>query len=371
MRILVATGLYPPDIGGPATYAKMLETELPKADMTPTVLPFGTVRHLPKGLRHLAYLQRLFREGRQADVIYALDPISVGVPTWLVACILRKPFMVRLGGDYAWEQGRMRFGLTSTLDEYTAGAERRPLPVKFFRTLQTFVVTRARHVVLPSEYLKSIVMTWGVSEERITVVYSALFPLPVQAPRETIRQQLSYEGVVLLTAARLTPWKGIDCVIRLVAALKKSGLEATLIIAGNGEAKEALEAEAVEHDVRDQVRFVGKLSKEALGAAIKGADVFVYNTSYEGLPHQLLEVMDIGTPIVTTDIPGNREVIRDGIEGLLIPHNDLPAMEAAVRRVLDNEPLRNRLIASARARTKDFEQSKVTSALVALLQRIT
>lgn len=370
MKIVVATGLYPPDIGGPATYAKMLESELPKAGIEPTVLPFGQVRHLPKIVRHLAYTRLLWRAAREADVVYALDPISVGLSALIVSRILRKPFLVRLGGDYAWEQGRLRFGLTCTLDEYTKGPQRRPLPVRLLRFLQNFVVRRARYVVLPSEYLKSIVLTWGVKEERIKVIYSALFPLPVSDSRATIREQLSFSGVVLLTAARLTPWKGVDSLIKLLPQLKAEYEEVTLVIAGDGEARAVLEHTAHSLGVSDRVRFVGKLTKEALGATIKGADVFVYNTSYEGLPHQLLEVMELGTPIVTTNIPGNREVIHDGVEGLLVAPNDLDAFAAAIKRILENEPLRARLIQNARAKSKNFDQAKVTTSLIQLLQSL-
>ncbi|MFT5037369.1 MAG: hypothetical protein ACI9VM_000949, partial [Candidatus Azotimanducaceae bacterium] len=60
-KILVATGLYPPEIGGPATYTKMLEEELPKASIEPIVIPFGKVRHLPKVFRHIAFMYLLLK----------------------------------------------------------------------------------------------------------------------------------------------------------------------------------------------------------------------------------------------------------------------------------------------------------------------
>lgn len=370
MKILIATGLYPPDIGGPATYAKMLESELPKAAIELEVFHFGEVRHLPKVIRHFSYAYKLFRKSKEADVIYALDSISVGLPAVLVAKLRRKTLLVRLGGDYAWEQGRIRFGLKGTLDEYTAGATRRPLPVKLLAALQSFVVKRARFVVLPSEYLKSIVLTWGVKEERVQVIYSALFPLPIEESKEVIRERLAYEDIVLLTAARLTPWKGIAGLIELLVALRKENLPATLVVVGDGEEEKKLKELARKLGVAEQVRFVGRLSKEALGAAVKGADVFVYNTSYEGLPHQLLEVMDLGVPVVASDIAGNREVIRDGVEGLLVEQNNLPEFKSAVKRLLDNPKLVSQLTANARVRAKDFEQSKVTAKLIKLLQSL-
>lgn len=369
-KILVATGLYPPDIGGPATYAKMLERELPQGGFEPVVVPFGEVRHLPKGIRHLAYLRLLLQRVRACDKIYALDPISVGLPALLASKLTGKDLLVRLGGDYAWEQGRIRFGLSSTLDEYTADTSGRPLMVRLLAFLQGMVVRRARVVVVPSAYLKSIVVTWGVREERVRVIYSALFPLPVDADRAKLREQLNYDGVVLITAARLTPWKGVGNVIETLQQLREDGEEATLVVAGEGQERETLEAKAAELGVAKQVRFVGALSKEALGAAIKAADVFVLNTSYEGLPHQLLEVMDLGVPIVTTNIPGNREIINDGVHGLLVPPNDTEALTRATKRILENPSAAQRMVQNARVRSKDFQEEKVTRSLIELLRTL-
>ena len=118
-KIVVAAGLYPPDIGGPATYARMIETGLPNHHIDIIIVPFGKVRHLPKIIRHIAYMRLLYRASKTCDALYALDSVSVGVATYAVSLIRRKKFFIRLGGDYAWEQGRQRFGVTQTLDVYT------------------------------------------------------------------------------------------------------------------------------------------------------------------------------------------------------------------------------------------------------------
>ena len=79
MRILLAAGIYPPDIGGPATYARLIEDELPHQDIAVTVIPYHSVRHVPKLFRHTAYFLRLLKAARGTDLIYALDPVSVDV----------------------------------------------------------------------------------------------------------------------------------------------------------------------------------------------------------------------------------------------------------------------------------------------------
>ncbi len=108
MRLLIATPLYPPDVGGPATYAKILEETLPSRGIAVTVVSFGSVRHLPSGVRHLRYFLNVLSVARKADIVLALDPVSVGLPALLAVRLLRKRFAVKVVGDFAWEQYMQR-----------------------------------------------------------------------------------------------------------------------------------------------------------------------------------------------------------------------------------------------------------------------
>ena len=367
MNIVIATGLYAPDIGGPATYALMLEDELPKRGHEVIIVPFGWVRHYPKGIRHLVYAHKLWCESKRSDVIYALDPISVGIPALLIATLRRRPFLLRLGGDYAWEQGRNRFGLRTSLDEYLEKKGPRPIQVRLLGWLQKFVATRALLVVAPSEYLKQVIMKWGVPAERIVVIYSALPPLEIDGTREELREQLAFTTPTLISAGRLVSWKGFSALLRIVSTMLEKYPTLTLVIAGDGEDEEMLKAEAVALNISDHVRFVGRLSKEALAASVKAADVFLLNTSYEGLSHQLVEVMDIGTPIVTTPAGGNPELITDTVSGFLVPFDDEAKFIDAIERLLDHPETRSRIVQSARGRAKDFAAPLMVDKLEALL----
>ena len=368
ITILIATGLYPPDIGGPATYSRMLEEKLCLQGIATRIVPFGTVRHLPKVLRHFVFTWRLFKESAHIDCIYALDPISVGIPAYLVSIVRRKPFLIRLGGDYAWEQGQQRFGLLQTLDEYTLAPRQAAFQVRFLASLQTFIVRKAKFVIAPSEYLKSIIASWKkVDASKIRVIYSALFPLQVEGDRKMIREQLSYTGTVITTVGRLVPWKGFSELIEVVASLKKEVPDISLVIIGDGPQEEILKEQITTLHMEDTVRLVGRLGKDALGAALKGSDLFVLNTSYEGLSHQLLEVMELGIPIVTTNVGGNPELIVDGISGVLVPIHDTHELQKTIVRVLQNKELQIRLVQNARVRIKDFNQDVVVNQLARLV----
>jgi glycosyltransferase involved in cell wall biosynthesis len=367
IKVLIATGLYSPEIGGPATYTKMLEEKLCAHGVNLTILPFGTVRHLPKVIRHAVFMWKAWKLSRNMDVIYALDPVSVGVPSWIVSLVARKPFLVRLGGDYAWEQGQQRFGLDATLDEYTKSPKTAPFLVRVLAFIQSFIVKRASLVIAPSEYLKGIIATWGVDPSKIRVIYSALFPLEVNVPKAVIREQLEYKGTVITTVGRLVPWKGFSELIDVVAQLKDEIPDISLVIIGDGPLDAELKNKVAQLQLEDRVRLVGRLGKDALGAAIKGSDLFVLNTSYEGLSHQLLEVMDLGVPIVTTNVGGNPELITDGISGVLVEVGDSEGLASAIKQVAANESTQIRLTQNARIRIQDFSQDAVVAKLAELL----
>ena len=118
------------------------------------------------------------------------------------------------------------------------------------------------------------------------------------------------------------------------------------------------------------MRFLGRLDKKALGETIKASDLFVLNTSYEGLSHQLLEVMELGVPIVSTRVGGNPELIRDEISGILVEPCDTEVLSKVIARLLDNEQLRQRMVQNARVRLQDFTQEREAAHFVELLSRI-
>ena len=80
--------------------------------------------------------------------------------------------------------------------------------------------------------------------------------------------------------------------------------------------------------------------------------------------------MDVGTPIVTTRAGGNLELISDGVTGYLVPFNDKEQLAAAIRRVLHHPESRERIVQSARARSKQFTKAEVLKDIEQLLQTV-
>lgn len=330
MKILIATPLYPPDDGGPATRARILEEEFPKHGTEVVVVSFSHFRHHPKGVSHLRYAAALWKAARGVDLIYALDPVSVGFPAALVALFALKPFAVCIVGDYAWEQGTQRSGVKENLDEFV---KRRsyPLLVRFLRLVQEWVAYRAVRIIVPSYYLQDIIAAWGVPLKKITVIYNAFEPHMTTESKAAIRIKLAIDGRLIVTAGRAVPWKGFAVLMDAIADMRAEFPDATLAIAGSGDQSEYV-AYAKQHGY-DFVRFLGLMPHGDLMEWIRAADCFALNTGYEGLSHLLLEAMALNTPIVTTKVGGNTELLTDG-RGVLVTYNNRVELTAALRGVL-------------------------------------
>ncbi len=369
MKIVLAAGIFPPDIGGPARYAQMIADGLPAEGIEVVVVPYHTVRTVPKIFRHLAYTWRLWRASSGSDLVYTLDPVSVGVPAAIVAFLTGRPLVVRLGGDYAWEQGVQRFGLITTLDEYTADRRQAPWRVRLLAYIEEVVVRRAVAVILPSQYLRSIVATWGIAPERLQVIYSA-HTVTIDTAHSDKSVLPPSDTPRFLSIARLTPWKGMHTLIALMARRKAALLPGTLYIGGDGPERARLEEQVRVNQLETQVRFLGALSFGDVFTAVREADVFLLDTAYEGLSHQLLEVMALGTPIVTTPVGGNSELLTDGVEALLVPVGDVAGYDNAVNRLLADSTLRDRLIAAAQAKATTFASVDAVPLIAQLLRRV-
>src|SRR6185295_2431645 len=100
MRILIATGIYPPDIGGPAQYARNLYETWKKAGHEVKVAAYRWERAFPPGVRHVLYFLKILRKGWNVDLILVLDTWSAAVPAMHACRIMRKPYMIRTGGDF-------------------------------------------------------------------------------------------------------------------------------------------------------------------------------------------------------------------------------------------------------------------------------
>ncbi|MGH2367744.1 MAG: glycosyltransferase family 4 protein [Chloroflexota bacterium] len=389
MRILVVSNLFPPDIGGPATYVPKIAAELvirghaiavvggappgyrPGAAAEQWPYPVSRVsRGLPLPKRLATAFWTLLRAARHADVLYVQGLAGPEMVAVLVGRLLRKPVALKIVGDNAWEYA-IRKGLT---DDGIDAFQQRPYGLTL-RTVRALVRGYARLVtrlIVPSEYLAGIVTGWGVSPERVRVIRNALTapvasPAEREAARSEVRATLGLAGSLVVTSARLYPWKNLDFLIRLLPNLPS---DVTLAIVGGGPDQEKLEALAHETGVAERVRLTGSVSHDEVQRYLRAADVFVLNTRYEGLSHVLLEAMAAGTPVVASAVGGNPEVIRHEQNGLLVPLDDGPAITTAIGMLLHDTALASRIRRQAAQDVRAYRWDELVEQTAATLEEL-
>ncbi len=357
MRVLIATGLYPPDIGGPATYSHLLSAELPKMGWEVDILTFGSVRYLPKIIRHFVYFLKVLKRGRRADIIFAQDPVSVGLPSALGAKILAKRFILKIVGDYAWEQGIGRFGVEDLLDDFQF--KKYGQKIEFLRRIQKWVGRQADKIIVPSQYLKKIVAGWGISEEKINVIYNA-------AEQSICTHSSLSDRHLILSIGRLVPWKGFGLLIELISELST---EIQLMIIGSGQEEENLKKKIEKLQLTERVKLLKPVPHEQLTIYFSQAKIFVLNTAYEGFSHVILEAMQQGVPVITTEIGGNSEIIENNYNGILVEYNNRQQFKEAILKLWFDEYLQKKFINNSFKVLEKFTLEKMVSQTLKLLVR--
>jgi len=239
VKVLVVSGIWPPDIGGPATHAPELAAWLSArghsveamitAGPPPPREPYPirwTSRSLPRGLRHAAVIRTIASRARGADVVYATSMLARAAAGAVAA---RRPYVLKVTSDPAFERAR-RHGLVSgaTAEFQLGGGGPR---AAVLRAVRDATVRRAVHVICPSAFMAGLVEGWGVPADRVSVL-----PNPAPAVDEADAADAP-EGPLLVFAGRLTAAKNLDLALRAVAAVP----EARLLVVGDGDDRDRLE----------------------------------------------------------------------------------------------------------------------------------
>jgi glycosyltransferase involved in cell wall biosynthesis len=362
MKILIVSGIWPPDVGGPASHAPEVAAFLEERSHQPRVLvtadappaprsyPVDWVsRRTPPGVRHLRALAAVRRLARGADVVYSTGMFGRSGAGSLLA---RRPYVLKLTADPAFERARRRGLFSGSLAEFQATYDARTLP---FRVARDAIVRRAAHIVCPSAYLAELTVGWGMPAERVTVLPNPAPDLAGLPERDELRRRHGFGEPTLVFGGRLTEQKALDLAIE---AARETGVR--LVIVGDGPDRARLEA-------LGGATFLGAQPRERVLELFRAADATILSSSWENFPHSIVESLAAGTPVIATNVGGVGEVVDDGENGLLVPAGDGDALAAAVRQFFDDPSLADRLRANAVPSVERYSRERVYGRLLEIL----
>lgn len=320
MKIIFATGIYPPDIGGPATYVERLAKELNQ----PVISYSRRLKKYPKGLKHFLYFLCLLWLAKDKDVIYAQNVTSAGLPALLAAKLLKKKLVLKVVGDAAWEQKK-----------------------NYLKPIQSLVAKGANSIIVPSQYVKKMVASWGANESKINVIYNAVENgSRPDISKEEAKKKIGIEGDIILSVGRPVPWKGFDDLRSIMPDLLKENPNFKLVIIGEEK----------------------KVPHEQMPLYYRAADIFVLNSGYEGLSHVILEAMQSGVPVIASNEGGNPELIEDNFNGLLVEYKNREQIKSAILKLWRDKELQEKFIRNSEEKLKNFSWDNLMEETVKILE---
>ena len=357
-KVLLVTNIFPPEIGGPATFIDRLGHSLASRDHRVTVVCTSqgsrheSDRERPFAVRRVNFTKReryevLVRMRLALEMARHRLIFVNGLERYVaeVNRVTRRPYVLKIVGDTVWETARNR-GLTNlSIDDFQADPAAQARFAGDIRGRNAWVAA-ARHIVVPSEYLRRLVQGWGVAPERITVVQNGTITTGAAAPATRTSERFR-----ALFVGRLTNWKGVETL--LLAARDVPDVE--LEIVGDGPEWPHLVELSAQLGLGERAIFRGRLSATDVRRAMDRAHALVLTSLYEGLSHTVLEAFAAGLPCIVSDRGGNDEVVSNGRNGVIVPPQNVSSLAGALRSLAADEPWRRRMAASALETARLFD----------------
>ena len=337
LKYILVSGIYPPDIGGPATYLPKLAAKILEKGKISEVFTLADTkslqypsqewkvtsvkRGLPKPLRSLSFILAIIRRYRLGDKFFANGMYEeIG----LISLFGIRPSVAKIVGDPIWERYRNQTGSKIGISEFQLQKLSTKLLIQ--RKFLVWSLNRFERITTPSVELGNFVKSWGVKSPVKVIVNG------VQC-HKIKRSEPIYD---VISVSRLVSWKNIDVLIKVC-----SNLNLKLAIVGTGPEQSALME--LGKELNSYPDFLGELNHDQVLTALKVSKIFALVSDYEGLSFSLLEAMMSKCAIVVSDNPGNCSVISHGESGLIVRTGDQDEITQALSLLANDDNLRIRL----------------------------
>jgi glycosyltransferase involved in cell wall biosynthesis len=332
MKALLISGIYRPEIGGPATYLPKLANQLLEEGIQVEVVTLknstAKIFSEPWTLNYIVRDQNILirviktalliaKKSKKVDTVFANGLFQ---ETALGLLFSKRNSVAKVVGDPVWERARNK-GLTN-LNIIDFNHSKLSLNQKIQRSFLSWSLNRFSVITCPSLELKNLIRGWGVKKP-IEFIPNGV---------SVLNENTDTKEFDLISVSRLVSWKNID---KLIKASAKAGVR--LAVVGDGPEGDNLKKLAGE--LGAPVNFFGQLSEVEVTKILIKSKVFALISDYEGLSFALLSAMASGLPSVVSNIKGNTDVIKDQVEGLVVDNKNQQEIESAIVKLLNSNQL--------------------------------
>lgn len=273
----------------------------------------------------------LIRTQRRYDLIHAHGLSNEASAAAIAGTVLGKPVIAQTHGG----------GITGDVSA---------LGRSWLRGLRRRLLMRVDRYVALTDQIRSELLGLGLDERRVVTIPNAVDTsvfYPRAGDRRALRGKLglSEEDKVVIFVGRLVPGKRVDLLIRGLSQVRERVPEARLVLVGDGPLRSELEQIVVRLGLDSRVIFAG--NRPDVAAYMQASDMFVLPSEWEGLSIALLEAMACGLPVLVSDCDGNRELVTDGLDGMVFPRGDEKVLAQKIETLLLDTTWAQRLARAA------------------------
>ena len=349
----MTVGIFPPDIGGPATFvpkiAKYFQDELnyeieiltlsdnKNSNINDDFSVKRIDRNLPIIYRWLKTIFTIYKLGKNKDLIFVN---GLGTETTIANIFLKKKIIRKIVGDPVWERAYSKAKISESFDEFQV--KNYGFSISLQKKVRSFSIKKSDIVVTPSKHLKNFILNLGF-KNKIEIINNGVF-IPEENTNIFTNDQIN-----ITIVSRLVSHKNIKKIIRAISDLNDPLIYLNII--GDGPELNQLQKISLESNNKDNIIFHGKLNRDDINHIFLKSDIYIQASNYEGLPHSLLEAMSYGIPVLCTPVGECKEILGNEDRGYIL---DLPVSKNNIKSKI-SEIIGEKNIANKKGeRGKDF-----------------
>ncbi len=357
MRVLVTVGIFPPDIGGPATFvpkiAKYFQDELnyeieiltlsdnKNSNINDDFSVKRIDRNLPIIYRWLKTIFTIYKLAKNKDLIFVN---GLGTEATIANIFLKKKIIRKIVGDPVWERAYSKAKISESFDEFQV--KNYGFSISLQKKVRSFSIKKSDIVVTPSQHLKNFIVNLGF-KNKIEIINNGVF-IPEENTNIFTNDQIN-----ITIVSRLVSHKNIEKIIKAISDLNSPLINLNII--GDGPELNQLQKISLESNNKDNIIFHGKLNRDEINHIFLNSDIYIQASNYEGLPHSLLEAMSYGIPVLCTPVGECKEILGNEDRGYIL---DLPVsknnIKSKISQIIGEKDIANK----KGERGKDFINEK-------------